>query len=168
MQLLVFKRGSTACWNSTSNEINHQTCERIGQFQFEWCSLINGNEFEIINNKPNIVFTFVVISVSAGGLADLDPFYQRGSSLIPAWISNYIHEITYSFQNFNGAAVKVWKRISNFIPQYTEHMITYPCWDQILIHANKRSPWSPFIVFCCVWLFFYCTVNGTTSQPSTY
>ena len=40
------------------------------------------------------------------------PFYQHGLTLIPAWISNYIHynvwdEITYPFLNFNGATVEV-------------------------------------------------------------
>ena len=40
------------------------------------------------------------------------PFYYRVLTLIPAWISNYIHynvwdEITYQFLNFNGATVEV-------------------------------------------------------------
>ena len=40
------------------------------------------------------------------------PFYYYGLTLIPAWISNYIHhkmwyEITYPFPNFNGATVEV-------------------------------------------------------------
>ena len=40
------------------------------------------------------------------------PFHLHGLTLIPAWISNYIHykvwdEITYSFLNFNGATVEV-------------------------------------------------------------
>ena len=40
------------------------------------------------------------------------PFYLHGLTLIPAWISNYIHynmrdEITYPFLNFNGATVEV-------------------------------------------------------------
>ena len=39
-------------------------------------------------------------------------FYLHGLTLIPAWISNYIHykvwdEITYPFLNFNGATVEV-------------------------------------------------------------
>ena len=39
-------------------------------------------------------------------------FYWHGLSLIPAWISNYIHynvrgEITYPFLNFNGCTVEV-------------------------------------------------------------
>ena len=38
------------------------------------------------------------------------PFYYDGLTLIPAWISNYIHykvsgETTYSFLNFKGATV---------------------------------------------------------------
>ena len=40
------------------------------------------------------------------------PFYKRGLTLIPAWISNYTHynvwdEITYPFLNFNGETVEV-------------------------------------------------------------
>ena len=40
------------------------------------------------------------------------PFYKYGLTLIPAWISNYIHynvwdEITYPFLNFSGATVGV-------------------------------------------------------------
>ena len=40
------------------------------------------------------------------------PFYQHGLTLIPTWISNYIHyklwdEITYPFLNFNDATVEV-------------------------------------------------------------
>ena len=40
------------------------------------------------------------------------PFYQHGLTLIPAWISNYIHykvwdEITYPFLNLNGYTVEV-------------------------------------------------------------
>ena len=55
-------------------------------------------------------------------------------TLIPAWISNYMHykmwdEITYPFPNFNGATVEVWEWISNFIPHFTGHVITYPYWD---------------------------------------
>ena len=39
-------------------------------------------------------------------------FYYHGLTLIPAWISNYIHfnvwdEITYQFLNFNGCTVEV-------------------------------------------------------------
>ena len=63
-----------------------------------------------------------------------DPFYLCGLTLIPAWISNYIHykvgdEITYPFLNFNGATVEVKEWISNFISHFTGHVITYPCWD---------------------------------------
>ena len=40
------------------------------------------------------------------------PFYQHGLTLIPAWISDYIHykvwdEITYQFLNFNDETVEV-------------------------------------------------------------
>ena len=37
-------------------------------------------------------------------------------------------EITDPIPNFNSAAVEVWEWISNFIPRFTGHMATYPCW----------------------------------------
>ena len=42
------------------------------------------------------------------------PFYWHGLTLIPAWVSNYIHykvwdETTYPFPNFNGATLEVWE-----------------------------------------------------------
>ena len=45
-------------------------------------------------------------------LLSYGPFYKHGLTLIPAWISNHIHqnmwdEITYAFLNFNGATVEV-------------------------------------------------------------
>ena len=48
----------------------------------------------------------------------------------PAWTSDYIHhkvwhEITYPFPYFNAATVDVWEGISNFIPHFTDHEITY-------------------------------------------
>ena len=38
-------------------------------------------------------------------------------------------KIIYTFLNFKGCAVDVWEWISNFIPDFTEYVITYPCWD---------------------------------------
>ena len=40
-----------------------------------------------------------------------------------------LHEITYQFPDFNGAAVAVWEGISKFIPHFTGHVITDPSWD---------------------------------------
>ena len=37
-------------------------------------------------------------------------------------------EITFSLINFKGAAVEACEWINNFIPHFTEHVITYPCW----------------------------------------
>ena len=54
--------------------------------------------------------------------------------LLLTWLSNYIHynmwnKITYPFPNFNSTVIEVWKLISNFIPHFTGHVVTYPCWD---------------------------------------
>ena len=38
-------------------------------------------------------------------------------------------EIVYSFPNFKGAAVEVWEWISNIIPHFTGHVITFQYWD---------------------------------------
>ena len=48
--------------------------------------------------------------------------YHGGFTLIPAWISNYIHG---TVEVWKGTA-EVWKGISNFIPG---HVITQSCWD---------------------------------------
>ena len=76
-------------------------------------------------------------------------------------MSNYIHynvwdEITYPFPNFNGGTVEVWEWLSNFIPHFPGHMITYPCrdlsstgsgcgldWEVEITpsHAGHVSPW---------------------------
>ena len=50
-------------------------------------------------------------------------FCKHGLTLIPVWISNNIHdkvcyEITYTFS---------W--INCFLPYFTGHVVTYPCWD---------------------------------------
>ena len=51
------------------------------------------------------------------------PFSNTVLSLVPAWKCNYIHdkvldEITYPFQNFNGATVEVYEWIDNFTPHF--------------------------------------------------
>ena len=51
----------------------------------------------------------ILLDLIAGAL-----FYKHGLTFIPEWISNNIHykvrdEITYPFQNFNGATIKVWQ-----------------------------------------------------------
>ena len=38
--------------------------------------------------------------------------------------------MTYSFPNFIDAAFEVLKKISNFLPPFTGHVITDPCWDK--------------------------------------
>ena len=39
-------------------------------------------------------------------------------------------EITYQPKNVHGINVDIWQWISNFIPRFIGHVITYPCWDQ--------------------------------------
>ena len=63
----------------------------------------------------------------------------KQESVLALWINfnpSYTHhkhdkvwdEITYSLPNFNCAAIEVWEWLSNFIPHFTGHVITYP-WD---------------------------------------
>ena len=77
---------------------------------------------------------FYPTQIILGLLMTWGPFYWHGLTSIPAQISNYIYhnrldKITFLFPNFNGATVEVWEWISNFIPWFTAHVITYPCWD---------------------------------------
>ena len=38
-------------------------------------------------------------------------------------------ESTFPFPNFNGCTIELWEWISNFIPRFTGHVITYTWWD---------------------------------------
>ena len=63
-------------------------------------------------------------SVSSSCVLIWGPIYDNVLTSILPWISDYIYhkvwdETTYPFPNFNGGAVEVWERISNFIT---------PCW----------------------------------------
>ena len=62
------------------------------------------------------------------------PFLLAWLTLTPAWTSNYINykvwgEITYLFPNFNASSVEIYDWISDFIPPFIGHVITYPWWD---------------------------------------
>ena len=64
---------------------------------------------------------------------DQGPFCQLGFPLIPAWLSNCIHnkvwvEIVYPFRNVNNATVGVWEWASYCILYFIGHMIIYLCW----------------------------------------
>ena len=79
------------------------------------------------------------------------PLYNDLGPLLLTWINfnprleNSIHyqmwdENTYSFPNFSGWTVEVWEWISNFIPHFIGHVITFRCWYQsstILV----KGPW---------------------------
>ena len=61
-----------------------------------------------------------------------------------AWISNYIHhkvlaKIAYPFPIFNLKTVEVWELISNFIPHFVGHGITYLCWVWSLTMLVKEA-----------------------------
>ena len=67
-------------------------------------------------------------------------FYKHRLTLIPAWISNYIHykvwdENIYQFPNFNRGI----KWINNSITHLRRRVITYPCWDILLV---KGTPFA--------------------------
>ena len=85
----------------------------------------------------------------------------RGSTSIPAHISNYFHykvgdEITYPFPNFNGATVEVLEWISNFITHFTGYVKSTPglksiqvcktcSWDEDHLHDDVIK-WQHFSV----------------------
>ena len=58
-----------------------------------------------------------------------EPFYLIS---IPAWVGYYIinkwDEFIYQSPNINGATVKVWEWIGDFIPHFMMDVITYSCW----------------------------------------
>ena len=66
-------------------------------------------------------------------------------TVIPGWISNYIHynvwdEITYLFPNFSSATIEIWEWIRNFILHFTGHVISRPCWGY---NWSMSVNWAP-------------------------
>ena len=102
-----------------------------------------------------------------------DSVHQHSLTLIPAWISNYMHykgwdEINSPLPNFNGATVEVWGWISNFISYYIGHVITHPYHDDVIkwkhfprnwpfVRGIHRSRWIPHTkasdaeLWCLLW-----------------
>ena len=64
-----------------------------------------------------------------------ETFSEKQGALLLKWFNfdpsgNYIrhkgwNEIIQLLANFNGATVEVWEWVSNFIPHFTTHVITY-------------------------------------------
>ena len=82
--------------------------------------------------------------------ATRDPFYLHDLTLILAWTSNFIHFIVWDsgmklLFHSSTSTVALLKFangfISNFIPHFTGHMITYP-WELKLSNVSKRGPRS--------------------------
>ena len=86
-----------------------------------------------------ILFSIVKLSTlfSNGNNSDpqppSQPSWYMGTRLL-TWINNHMFckvwdEITYPFQNINGATVEVQEWINKFIPHTIMDVFTYPCWD---------------------------------------
>ena len=101
-------------------------------------------------HETHLVVSYRVVSLSLGQLYECcNPSdatdRNLGLFLLTPWKSNYIHntawdKISYSFPNFNGAAVEIWEWISNFIQHYIMDVITLACWDlswPVLIKGAK-------------------------------
>ena len=66
--------------------------------------------------------TSLIVPVMTTGLAYI---YGAWISIhMPTWLWG---EIIYSFLNFNGSTIEVWR--SNFIAHFTVDVITYPDWN---------------------------------------
>ena len=110
--------------------------------------------------QPLQWFGLMLVMINPGA-----SFYLYGLTLIPAWISNYIHykvwdEITYPFRNFNGATVEVWEWMINFTLHITGHVNTFLRLK--LIHISKSAPRSTIM-----WVFF-CFVNSRITKRFMY
>ena len=74
------------------------------------------------------------------------PVYHQGLTLMPAWISNYIHYIVewnyLSIPQLQWCSRWSWEWIRNFIPHLTSHVITFPCQcEQINYNDEQFSQW---------------------------
>ena len=83
-------------------------------------------------NDPCLMTLYALSVMLLWSVECRDHFYEYALTLTPSWMSIHIHygvwnEITYPFLNLYGVDVEDWKWISNFIPHFTGHVITYPC-----------------------------------------
>ena len=65
------------------------------------------------------------------------PIYWHGLNSIPAWIINHIYYNVLDYITYNR---EVWEWISNFIPHFIGHVITYPCSDYSWTMLVKGAP----------------------------
>ena len=68
-------------------------------------------------------------------------------------------EITYSFSNFNGCSVKVWKK--NFVPHFIMSSYSLSCYTHIYINIMRLMHSYPLHNTCCTMLEA-CTCNFDT------
>ena len=80
------------------------------------------------------------IRVSCGNEAHLITVCNTTTRIYELLNSTVWCEINYPFTNFHSATVQVWEWISNFIPQFTVYVITYPCWNCSLSLLVKGAP----------------------------
>ena len=145
--LIICGNGVSYCYGVTSD---YKVGIRTTQFSMQWTQWGMNKMAAILQTTFSNGFSSVEMFVSwftfhcPRGLTDnkssmvqvntRGPFYWHGSTLIPAGISNHIHnkvwdEITYPFPNFDGCTAEVWEWISNCNPHSSGHVITYPCSD---------------------------------------
>ena len=104
---------------------------------------VNQNEFE---QKYTSAFKICLkYPVQKIIISSSSHYSEHGLTLIPAWISNYIHynvwaEINFPFLNPNGATIEVQEWINNFILHFSGYVITYQCLGLKLIHVSERVP----------------------------
>ena len=104
-----------ACW---CQAISRHNVDFAKMQTFQWCIPQSNIQASVELTKQGVLLA-----------CRLGPLYEQGLILIPAWISNYIHNkmwhaITYPLPNFNGATIEVWELISNLISHFTGHVIT--------------------------------------------
>ena len=122
------------------------TVDRIYLTTMLWCirlmSRLGCSARTVVSHQQSYflwktISTICVISASA--------FHEYELTLIPVWISDYIHyqmwdEITNPFPNFNGATVEVWEWISNLFYPIFHWSCHYLCMLGLkLTHVSKRG-----------------------------
>ena len=68
---------------------------------------------------------------------NFNPSMDKNSHQLKCMGWNYL-----SIIKCNGATAEDWEWISNFIPHFTGHVITYPCWDWSWTMLVKGATWS--------------------------
>ena len=72
-------------------------------------------------------------------------------------------DVTYPFPSFSGATVEVWERLSNFIPHFARHVITYSSFKRLIYNHNTTTH-SSIVIVVLIFRVMHCICQNLMSR----